>query len=528
MAVFRGTDRIRSAKVALRRTFRRVRSQDLKVLTYVRAIMKFFKNINSRTYRIAMVAAAAIIVVTGVVTTVVVARQNYVEAHMVPYYNVVLDGVSVGEISDKDKVAKLLSDKAAQLNKTNSKVIMVMDNQSVTYTDEKAYKKVTDDEATLTRLQGMLTTHAVGVVITVDGKKVGVVRDQQTADALLQKVKDLYVPAAAVATTSKKSGPEVRALAYTAKSADDESTSDPQSEIESISFIESVALTSEAIDASELSDLDELFATLTEGEPIPREYTVVSGDCVGCIASKLNISDELIYANNPWIKNDMIHIGDVIDLSESEPPMLNVESIEQVTQLEVIDPPVVYEKDDSIRLGQSKVRTEGKEGQQEVTYRQVKRNGGLIEEEIVKQTIIVEAVPTVILKGTKVIKGQGTGKFSWPVSSARLTSYLGKRWGRMHNGIDMIGKSTIKAADTGIVTFAGFKSGLGNCIIIDHKNGFETVYGHMKSLNAKKGQIVEKGDAIGVMGNTGHSTGTHLHFEIHLNDVVKNPLSYLK
>ncbi|MBO9598212.1 MAG: M23 family metallopeptidase, partial [Cohnella sp.] len=57
--------------------------------------------------------------------------------------------------------------------------------------------------------------------------------------------------------------------------------------------------------------------------------------------------------------------------------------------------------------------------------------------------------------------------------------------------------------------------------------GFETVYGHMKKLKVKKGQVVEKGDSIGVMGSTGRSTGTHLHFEVHLNDKLKNPLSYL-
>ena len=98
----------------------------------------------------------------------------------------------------------------------------------------------------------------------------------------------------------------------------------------------------------------------------------------------------------------------------------------------------------------------------------------------------------------------------------------------MHNGIDMIGGSNIKAADEGVVEFAGYKSGgLGNAVIINHNNGFKTVYGHMKSVKVKKGQIVEKGDVIGIMGSTGRSTGTHLHFEVHLNGKLKNPTSYL-
>ena len=74
------------------------------------------------------------------------------------------------------------------------------------------------------------------------------------------------------------------------------------------------------------------------------------------------------------------------------------------------------------------------------------------------------------------------------------------------------------AADEGVVEFAGYKSGgLGNAVIINHNNGFKTTYGHMKSVKVKKGQIVEKGDVIGIMGSTGHSTGTHFHFEVYLN-----------
>jgi murein DD-endopeptidase MepM/ murein hydrolase activator NlpD len=131
------------------------------------------------------------------------------------------------------------------------------------------------------------------------------------------------------------------------------------------------------------------------------------------------------------------------------------------------------------------------------------------------------------MKGTKVILGEGTGHFAWPVAGARETSGFGMRWGRMHKGIDIVGNKNIMAADNGVVTFAGTKNGMGNCIIINHNNGYETVYGHLSRINAKKGQTVEKGDIIGIMGNTGHSFGTHLHFEVHKNGTVQNPNKYL-
>jgi len=309
-----------------------------------------------------------------------------------------------------------------------------------------------------------------------------------------------------------------------AKAAEDK----PKRVVTAVSFAEKVETVEDVIDAKQLSDPEELFKTLTEGEPIPRTYTVKKGDCIGCIAAKLNISEELIYTNNKWIKNDFINIGDVLDLSQEEPPILNVNSEEEVTEIEVIEPPIEYQKSDSMKLGQQKVLKEGKEGSQQVTYKLLKRNGALIEEEQIARQVLIEPIPTVILKGTKVIRGVGSGKFIWPVSGARITSYMGKRWGRSHNGIDMIGKSNIMAADEGVVEFAGYKSGgLGNAVIIDHGNGFKTTYGHMKSVKVKKGQVVEKGDSIGVMGSTGRSTGTHLHFEVHLNGKLKNPTSYL-
>jgi murein DD-endopeptidase MepM/ murein hydrolase activator NlpD len=103
------------------------------------------------------------------------------------------------------------------------------------------------------------------------------------------------------------------------------------------------------------------------------------------------------------------------------------------------------------------------------------------------------------------------------------------RWGKMHKGIDIARPSnkTIKAADNGVVVFAGWSNGYGNKIIIDHQNGFQTLYGHMSSLNAKVGQTVSKGTAIGIMGATGDATGVHLHFEVYKNGSLVNPLDYI-
>ena len=126
------------------------------------------------------------------------------------------------------------------------------------------------------------------------------------------------------------------------------------------------------------------------------------------------------------------------------------------------------------------------------------------------------------------VLGEGTGKFAWPVVNPTVSSNYGKRWGRQHKGIDITSKNkSILAADTGKVIYAGFKSDYGNHIIIDHQNGYKTLYAHLSKMDVKKGDIVEKGDKIGTMGTTGRSTGVHLHFEVIVNGVSKNPRSYL-
>ena len=114
------------------------------------------------------------------------------------------------------------------------------------------------------------------------------------------------------------------------------------------------------------------------------------------------------------------------------------------------------------------------------------------------------------------------------MSGATLTSGYGERWGRMHKGIDLVSSDrTIMASDDGVIAFAGVKNGYGNTIIINHRNGYKTLYGHLSSIDVNEGDIVEKGQSIAVMGSTGNSTGTHLHFEIHKDDAVQNPLKYL-
>ena len=112
-----------------------------------------------------------------------------------------------------------------------------------------------------------------------------------------------------------------------------------------------------------------------------------------------------------------------------------------------------------------------------------------------------------------------------PLPEASVTSCFGPRWGRMHEGVDLAAPSgtPIRAAGAGVVVAAGPADGYGNAVLIDHGNGYLTHYGHMSVVTVIAGQKVVAGQQIGNEGSTGHSTGPHLHFEVH-DGHYKNPI----
>lgn len=121
----------------------------------------------------------------------------------------------------------------------------------------------------------------------------------------------------------------------------------------------------------------------------------------------------------------------------------------------------------------------------------------------------------------------GSGNFSWPAAG-----YISQGYWRGHPAIDIAGwlGAPVTAADSGYVVLAGggWNGGYGNYVIIDHGNGFTTLYAHLNSIFVKPGETVSRGQQVGTMGNTGNSTGAHLHLEIRYNGVPYNPANYLK
>lgn len=112
-----------------------------------------------------------------------------------------------------------------------------------------------------------------------------------------------------------------------------------------------------------------------------------------------------------------------------------------------------------------------------------------------------------------------------PMPEGAVTSCFGQRWGRLHAGVDLAAPhgTPIHAAGAGVIVAAGEEQGYGNAVLIDHGNGYLTHYGHMSAITVEVGRHVAAGDEIGAEGSTGHSTGPHLHFEVH-QGTYQNPV----
>jgi murein DD-endopeptidase MepM/ murein hydrolase activator NlpD len=241
-------------------------------------------------------------------------------------------------------------------------------------------------------------------------------------------------------------------------------------------------------------------------------YTVVDGDTVASIANKFGISQDTVrWANN--LSGDKIKVGDSLKI-------LPVTGIAHTVV-----------KGDTVYSIASKYDAEA---QAIVDFPFNTFTNDETFELAIGQTVIVPdgVMPTIAAtpRARQMTPDAGTvaasGQFVWPTQGV-ITQYFS--W--YHPGVDIANNAEPLdvAADSGVVIHAGWDaSGYGNMVMIDHGNGFKTLYGHLSVVSVINGQHVGKGDVIGRMGSTGHSTGPHTHFEIYQNGVRVNPLLYLK
>lgn len=210
-------------------------------------------------------------------------------------------------------------------------------------------------------------------------------------------------------------------------------------------------------------------------------------------------------------------------------PQVHVKALYKETLYECTPYDTIELPDAELYEGETEVVSEGISGEDYVEYTVIKHDGQEVERYISGKTPITLQSNRVVKIGTKPIpKGRATGSFINPTQGS-LSSAFGARWSRQHKGIDISAPAgtAILAADGGTVIYAGWMSGYGNLVQVDHANGYATYYAHCSALYVSVGQMVAQGDTIAAVGSTGNSTGNHLHFEVRKGTVAENPLNYV-
>ena len=241
-------------------------------------------------------------------------------------------------------------------------------------------------------------------------------------------------------------------------------------------------------------------------------HTVVAGDTLYAVAQKYGLRAEtLIWANNMEQNPDLLRLGQklvVLPINAVYHTVAAKDTIESIAKQYKAKPADIIAhkgnnldpKNPAIKVGQ-KLLVPG--GSKPILQKMVKIYSG--------------AVPANASKGT--------GRFVWP-ASGRIT----QGFKPYHRALDIAGwtGAQIKAADSGYVIDAGWNdTGYGNYVVVDHRNGFQTLYGHLSRILVNAGTSVGKGTVIGLMGSTGRSTGPHLHFEVRQRGVPLNPFGQL-
>lgn len=440
------------------------------------------------------------------------------ESSIPTVYHVYVDGDHVGTVDDRKVVKSYINDRIEQ-GKENFNNLDLTVGEKVTYVPEKMFRPSYDNEKVLNVLKEDISIKVEATKVEINGELLGYVNDPQDADAAIKQIKQKYVSEAVLKKVSKPN--------YDAKSIDLEIGN---STVLDVSLSEKVSLNKEKVVPQEILSVEQLVKLLEKGTLTEKTHTIKSGDVLGKVASNYNLSTQEVLKLNPDLNSSsVLQVGQKVNVTDYD-PYLDVVVTEEKRKKETIDYETKVKTSDEMYKGDKKIEQKGQEGSKEIHYKIKKKNGEVVEEELLNEEVLKEPVKEIVIKGTKVIPSRGTGNFAWPAVGGSITSKLGYRWGSYHKGIDIAGVSnrTLKAADNGVVESAGWDSGgYGNKVVINHNNGYKTIYAHLKSVSVNAGQTVRKGQSIGKMGTTGHSTGVHLHFELYKNGSVQNPLNYI-
>lgn len=482
-----------------------------------------------------------VFVVCALLITVGFKRVTKLEAREI--YQVYLDGKKIGLINDEEELFELI-DKTQEDIKSKFGVSKVYPPAGlktvkyITYSDNiKSAKEIYDIIASKSSFT------ILGYTITIKGEDkdpvyINILNKDDLEPALLDAV------GAFISTDSLEAYLNGNQVEIT----------DTGKTIEKVYFDEKITIKESYLSVTDQiitnkSDLTKylLFGTLEKQD----EYKVKDGDTVDIVAYNNRLSNQELLIANPNLTsvNSLLSAGQILNIGLINPLFTVVEESEVIEDVEAVYD-TIYETDNTRYASQSYVKQEGKNGVIRVTEKVLSKNGEIKTLVASNTTEISSTVNKIVVKGTKVSQdynfnyyppAASSTDWGWPTTTPYvITSYFGYRWGKLHAGIDISGSgfgSPIYSSTEGIVTktygacanngYYGSScgGGFGNSIEIRSTTGLTIIYAHIKNnIQVSVGQSVSKGTLLGYMGNSGSSTGTHLHFEIRDESGIKlNP-----
>ncbi len=369
------------------------------------------------------------------------------------------------------------------------------------------------------------------LILLVIGVPIGFIAASFYEGATHENAYNLVVDGQVVATLSSKEELQslitdhINSYAY---------TNHQQIVSQELSTLQNIEIVETRVEKGQTDSLESVSQIINQVEEAANFYIVQSGDNLWDIAQENDIYLSQIVKYNPEI-DDPNHIwpNDEI-LFKPENPVIDVTLNYEEKVVEDVMYPTEYIYDDSLYVSQRIVVQKGVMGKQFATYQVEEINGYEEDRYAIQETLLVKPTKAIVRVGTKRTLVR-TSSTNFGVTTGRFTSAYGWRIHPItgvrtfHDGIDIAAPTgtNVYAYTDGTVTTVGYDRYYGKYIVINHGGGLTTIYKHLSSYLVKLGDKVSVGQHIGEMGNTGFSTGSHLHFEVRVNGSTRNPLDYI-
>ena len=512
------------------------------------------------------IAYIKVAVFVSVIAALFLPQRQTMESTGDNSFTVYLNGVQVGVMGDIEEVDECLIEARKQLASGSEEIVLA--DSDLRWEGEEVLWGVVDDKSViisnmLAALQGSVKeTLNRSYTVKINEYTVNLASTQEVlellqasiqkydeeenyhADLVLDSSRELNVLTTQIYSEEEQEEEEAEAVVTSVginatldeifediEPASEKDFSDYELGLLSLEFGDTVEVVESYLQEYDLTPLSKAIEEVTKEQEKEQIYEVVAGDTLSQIAEKNEIPLADLIAMNETIENEnsVIRVGDELVVTVPEPE-LSVERTEQMYYEEDYEADIIYVENDDWYTNQTQTLQEPSAGHRKVVADVSYRNNEEVGREILKEEITYAAVPKIVERGTKI-----PPTYIKPISGGRLSSGFGRRKAptrgasSYHKGIDWatpVG-TAVMASCTGTVAKAGWGSGYGYVVYINHADGRQTRYGHLSKVLVKQGQTVTQGQKIALSGNTGVSTGPHVHFEILIGGTQVNPFDYL-